>query len=73
MKVRRRKLRKRVRKSELEFEVDLHHFKDLSEYGRVHLRLKIGIKPLVDRVYSLEKSIDAYLYLAAGRAKGKLS
>jgi NADPH:quinone reductase-like Zn-dependent oxidoreductase len=30
------------------------------------------IKPVVDKVYSFEKSIDAYLYLAKGRAKGKV-
>ncbi len=30
------------------------------------------IKPLVDKVYSFEEGIDAYLYLATGRAKGKV-
>jgi NADPH:quinone reductase-like Zn-dependent oxidoreductase len=31
-----------------------------------------AIKPVVDRVYAIEKGIEAYLYLATGRAKGKL-
>jgi NADPH:quinone reductase-like Zn-dependent oxidoreductase len=30
------------------------------------------IKPVVDKVYSFEESIEAYLYLATGRAKGKV-
>ncbi len=30
------------------------------------------IKPVVDKVYSFEKGIEAYLYLATGRAKGKV-
>ncbi len=30
------------------------------------------IKPVIDKVYSFEKSIEAYLYLATGRAKGKV-
>jgi NADPH:quinone reductase-like Zn-dependent oxidoreductase len=29
------------------------------------------IKPILDLIYSFEDGIDAYLYLAAGRAKGK--
>jgi NADPH:quinone reductase-like Zn-dependent oxidoreductase len=31
-----------------------------------------NMKPIVDKVYSFENSIEAYLYLAAGRAKGKV-
>jgi NADPH:quinone reductase-like Zn-dependent oxidoreductase len=30
------------------------------------------IKPIVDLIYSFENGIDAYLYLATGRAKGKV-
>ncbi len=30
------------------------------------------IKPVLDKVYSFEQGIDAYLYLATGRAKGKV-
>lgn len=30
------------------------------------------IKPVVDKVYSFEDSIEAYLYLSTGRAKGKV-
>ncbi len=30
------------------------------------------IKPVVDKVYSLEEGIEAYLHLATGRAKGKV-
>lgn len=30
------------------------------------------IKPVVDKVYSFEDSIEAYLYLATGRARGKV-
>lgn len=30
------------------------------------------IKPIVDLIYSFEDGIDAYLYLATGRAKGKV-
>jgi NADPH:quinone reductase-like Zn-dependent oxidoreductase len=30
------------------------------------------IKPVVDKVYSFEQGIEAYLYLATGRAKGKV-
>ncbi|WP_158841039.1 NADP-dependent oxidoreductase [Polaribacter sp. L3A8] len=30
------------------------------------------IKPVVDRVFSFEDSIEAYLYLSTGRAKGKV-
>jgi NADPH:quinone reductase-like Zn-dependent oxidoreductase len=30
------------------------------------------MKPIVDLIYSLEEGIDAYLYLASGRAKGKV-
>lgn len=30
------------------------------------------IKPIVDKTYSFEDGIDAYLYLATGRAKGKV-
>jgi NADPH:quinone reductase-like Zn-dependent oxidoreductase len=31
-----------------------------------------SIKPVVDKVYAFENSIDAYQYLATGRAKGKV-
>lgn len=31
-----------------------------------------NIKPVVDKVYAFEKSIEAYSYLATGRAKGKV-
>lgn len=31
-----------------------------------------NMKPIVDKVYSFENSIEAYLYLASGRAKGKI-
>lgn len=30
------------------------------------------IKPVVDKIYSFEEGIEAYLYLATGRAKGKV-
>jgi NADPH:quinone reductase-like Zn-dependent oxidoreductase len=30
------------------------------------------IKPVVDLIYSIEDAVDAYLYLAKGRAKGKV-
>jgi NADPH:quinone reductase-like Zn-dependent oxidoreductase len=30
------------------------------------------IKPIVDLIYSFKDGIDAYLYLATGRAKGKV-
>ncbi len=30
------------------------------------------IKPVVDKVYSFKEGIEAYLYLATGRAKGKV-
>jgi len=30
------------------------------------------IKPVIDKVYSFENAIEAYLYLATGRAKGKV-
>jgi NADPH:quinone reductase-like Zn-dependent oxidoreductase len=30
------------------------------------------IKPIVDLIYSFENGIDAYLYLATERAKGKV-
>lgn len=30
------------------------------------------IKPVIDKVYSFEEGIEAYLYLATGRAKGKV-
>ena len=30
------------------------------------------IKPVIDKVYSFENSIEAYLYLATGRVKGKV-
>jgi NADPH:quinone reductase-like Zn-dependent oxidoreductase len=30
------------------------------------------IKPIIDLIYSLDDGIDAYLYLATGRAKGKV-
>jgi NADPH:quinone reductase-like Zn-dependent oxidoreductase len=30
------------------------------------------IKPIIDLIYSFEGEIDAYLYLDAGRAKGKV-
>ena len=33
---------------------------------------KEDIKPIIDRVFSLEKSIDALLYLKEGHAKGKV-
>jgi NADPH:quinone reductase-like Zn-dependent oxidoreductase len=32
----------------------------------------LKIKPVIDRVYALEDGIEAYLYLATGRAKGKV-
>ena len=31
-----------------------------------------AIKPIVDLIYALEDGIDAYLYIATGRAKGKV-
>jgi NADPH:quinone reductase-like Zn-dependent oxidoreductase len=31
-----------------------------------------AIKPIVDFIYSLENGIDAYEYLASGRAEGKV-
>ena len=31
-----------------------------------------NIKPVVDKVYAFEKGIEAYAYLATGRAKGKV-
>jgi NADPH:quinone reductase-like Zn-dependent oxidoreductase len=30
------------------------------------------IKPVIDKVFSFEDSIEAYLYLSTGRAKGKV-
>jgi len=30
------------------------------------------IKPIIDKVYAFEDGIEAYLYLATGRAKGKV-
>lgn len=42
----------------------LNHIKDMVEDG--------AIKPIVDLIYSFEDGIDAYEYLAEGRAKGKV-
>ncbi len=30
------------------------------------------IKPVIDKIYSFEDAIEAYLYLSTGRAKGKV-
>ncbi len=42
----------------------LNNIKDMVEDG--------AIKPIVDLIYSFEDGIDAYQYLAEGRAKGKV-
>jgi NADPH:quinone reductase-like Zn-dependent oxidoreductase len=30
------------------------------------------IKPIIDLIYSIEDAVDAYIYLAKDRAKGKV-
>lgn len=43
---------------------DLNHIKDLVEAGK--------IKPVIDKIYSFEESVEAFAHLATGRAKGKI-
>ncbi len=43
------------------------------QLDEISVMVKEGkIKPVIDKVYPFEEGIDAYLYLATGRAKGKV-
>jgi NADPH:quinone reductase-like Zn-dependent oxidoreductase len=46
---------------------------DAEQLNKISRMVEDGdIKPIVDLIYSFENGIDAYLYLATGRAKGKM-
>jgi NADPH:quinone reductase-like Zn-dependent oxidoreductase len=46
---------------------------DAEQLNKISRMVEDGdIKPIVDLIYSFENGIDAYLYLATGRAKGKV-
>lgn len=46
---------------------------DVEQLNTISKMVEDGdIKPIIDLIYSFEDAIDAYLYLATGRAKGKV-
>jgi hypothetical protein len=44
---------------------------DAEQLNTISRMVEEDIKPIIDLIYSIEDAVDAYIYLAKDRAKGK--